>query len=272
MNRMKRFNYTFILLPFLACWLLLASCGGMKVECEGFEPSVTTKLVEKDMKLYLKEIPGAEKVNYVLCVDSTLEDGSFGYRVEENRICLIGGDELGAAHGFYTLLEELGYTFDVTGVSKPGVKKKLSQIESKMVTPKVRWRGIRQHVNFPMDISSYKIEDAKEYLNSLLRMRFNKLVIHSYPGQWYETQIGDSLALAGNFFYGNVHYMYDNERLKKNVSRNDSIFCIPGAEPLFSNPAERSRFAVAWMQKLINYAADLGFYVQYSFEPRYATI
>ena len=30
MNRMKRFNYTFILLPFLACWLLLASCGGMK--------------------------------------------------------------------------------------------------------------------------------------------------------------------------------------------------------------------------------------------------
>lgn len=67
MNRMKRFNYTFILLPFLACWLLLASCGGMKVECEGFEPSVTTKLVEKDMKLYLKEIPGAEKVNYVLC-------------------------------------------------------------------------------------------------------------------------------------------------------------------------------------------------------------
>lgn len=47
MNRMKRFNYTFILLPFLACWLLLASCGGMKVECEGFEPSVTTKLVEK---------------------------------------------------------------------------------------------------------------------------------------------------------------------------------------------------------------------------------
>ena len=108
MNRMKHFTYSLILLPFLACWLLLASCGGVKVECEGFEPSVTTKLVEKDMKRYLKEIPGAAKVDYVLCVDSTLADGSFGYRVEENRICLIGGDELGAAHGFYTLLEEIG--------------------------------------------------------------------------------------------------------------------------------------------------------------------
>lgn len=104
-----------------------------------------------------------------------------------------------------------------------------------MVTPKVRWRGIRQHVNFPMDISSYKIEDAKEYLNSLLRMRFNKLVIHSYPGQWYETQIGDSLALAGNFFYGNVHYMYDNERLKR-TCREMTAFLYTGCRtPLFQS-------------------------------------
>lgn len=252
--------------------LLFASCSDIKVKYEGLSPSASTQLVESDMKKYLSEVPRALNMNYTFCMDKSIADGSFGYQVEGNRIRLIGGDEIGITHGFYTLLEDLGYTFDVTGVSEPMTKKDISLIESRMITPKVRWRGIRQHVNFPMDISSYTIEEAKEYINSLLRMRFNKLVIHSYPGQWYETQIGDSLALAGNFFYGNVHYMYDNERLKKNVPTNDSIFCIPEVESVFSDLEKRSRFAVTWMQELINYAADLGFYVQFSFEPRLATV
>lgn len=260
------------LFSFLTCWILLVSCSDIKVNYEGFSPAASMLLVESDVKSLLNEIPGATTLNLTFRVDNSITDGSFGYEIEQNRVCLIGGDEIGTAHGFYTLLEDLGYTFDVTGVSKPVVKKEISQLKNRVVTPKVRWRGIRQHVNFPMDISSYTIKEAKEYLNSLLRMRFNKLVIHSYPGQWYETQIGDSLALAGNFFYGNVHYLYDNEGLKKNVPANDSIFCIPEVEPVFSNPSERSRFAVNWMQELINYAADLGFYVQFSFEPRLTTI
>lgn len=62
--------------------------------------------------------------------------------------------------------------------------------------------------------------------------------------------------------------MYDNEFLKEHIPANDSIFCIPAAEPLFSNPVEKSKFAVRWMQELIAYAHDLGFYIQFSFEPR----
>lgn len=271
MKYLKQKNKT-SLLSFFTCWILLTSCNSIKVKYEGFSPSTSMQLVENDMKSLLEKIPEAHTLNFMFNVDKSITDGSFGYKIEKNQVRLLGGDEIGATHGFYTLLEDLGYTFDVTGVSKPVAKKEFSKLKDKIVTPKVRWRGIRQHVNFPMDISSYTIEEAKEYLNSLLRMRFNKLVIHSYPGQWYETQINDSLALAGNFFYGNIHYMHDNAWLKKSVPANDSIFCIPKVEPLFSNPSERSRFAVNWMQELITYASDLGFYVQFSFEPRLTTI
>jgi hypothetical protein len=40
---------------------------------------------------------------------------------------------------------------------------------SEIVTPKVRQRGIRQHINFTMDVSCYPIEDAKEYIRNLAR-------------------------------------------------------------------------------------------------------
>ncbi|MGN1266119.1 MAG: hypothetical protein ACI4UL_09915, partial [Muribaculaceae bacterium] len=112
----------------------------------------------------------------------------------------------------------------------------------------------------------------KAYLRSLHRMRFNKLTVHSYPGQWYETHIGDSVAYAGHFFYGDTHYIAGNDWLKRRVASNDSIFCIPQAEKIYDDKAQRSKFAIDWMQELINYACDLGFYVQMSFEPRSSSV
>lgn len=271
---MKTNSKTLQVLLWIVCSLFMTGCRNMKVKYEGFSssPSASMRLVESDLRKYMAEVPGAANRDYLFCLDQTITDGSFGFQLKDNQVRMFGGDEIGVTHAFYTLLEELGYTFDVTGVSVPAVKKDLSLLTDKSITPKVRWRGIRQHVNFPMDISSYSINDAKEYINSLLRMRFNKIAFHSYPGQWYETQVGDSLALAGNFFYGDTHFMYDSEFLKKHISTNDSVFCIPEAEPIFTDPGKRSRFAVAWMQELVNYAADLGFYVQMSFEPRLASV
>ena len=122
----------------------------------------------------------------------------------------------------------MGYLFDLTGTSVPEHwAKAMTEPFDTLIKPDIRWRGIRQHVNFPMDISSYTLEDAKEYIDRLVRMRFNKLTIHSYPGQWYETYFGDSLSLAGNYFYGNKHVMYDNAFLQEKIKDNDSLFCIP---------------------------------------------
>lgn len=262
------------ILYFWICILCLCgiSCQDIKVNYEGFSPTEHMRLVRADMEKYMPEVPGASNVDFLFALDNEITDGSFGYRLEGKQVRLYGGDEIGVTHAFYTLMEDLGYTFDVTGVSSPVKMKNITQLADKRITPKVRWRGIRQHVNFPMDISSYSIEEAKAYIDALLRMRFNKLAIHSYPGQWYETQIGDSLALAGHFFYGDTHYMYDNDLLKQYVPSNDSVFCIPEVEPIYADPVRRSQFAVVWMQELVNYAADMGFYIQMSFEPRLTTV
>lgn len=252
--------------------LLSTSCKNIDFSYEGFTPSDPVKQASADMISCLKNISGASHYHYTFSMQPQATDGSFGYTFSQDTIYLYGGNEISLTHAAYTLLEELGCTFDLTGTSSPAKAKEIKQLKSKKITPKVRWRGIRQHVNFPMDISSYSIEEAQEYLRSLLRLRFNKLTIHSYPGQWYETHYNDSLALAGNFFYGDTHFIYDNSFLKQHIPSNDSIFCIPQAESIFADFRQRSRFAIHWMQEIVRYAKKLGFYVQMSFEPRNTTI
>ena len=216
---------------------------------------------------------GVRETNYTyrLTLNKDITDGSFGYRTKDKTIEFFAGDAMGLSNALYTLLEDLGYTFDLTGISVPETFNWAAvQEANQTITPAVRWRGIRQHVNFPMDVSSYSIEDAKKYIDCVTRLRMNKFTIHSYPGQWYETHIGDSLALAGNFFYGNKHYMYDSPLLKRFVPSNDSLFCIPKAEKLTGQA--RSTFATQWMKEFITYAKERGFYIQFSFEPRATSI
>ena len=106
-----------------------------------------------------------------------MEDGSFGYTVERSVVRFFGADAISVSHAVYTFLEDAGYVFDFYGSFAPA-EVKLDSLTGRTVRPRARYRGIRQHVNFPMDISSYPIDEAKAYLDQLLRMRFNKLSIH----------------------------------------------------------------------------------------------
>lgn len=209
--------------------------------------------------------------HYKLFLDSEISDGSFGYRRKGETIEFFAGDAMGLSNAMYTLLEDIGYTFDITGISKPdSYDFTVLKNADRRISPAVRWRGIRQHVNFPMDVSSYSIEDAKEYIDCVTRLRMNKFTIHAYPGQWYETHIGDSLSMAGNFFYGNKHYIYNNSLLKKVIPTNDSLYCIPQAEKLKGQAL--SSFTIDWMQQFMAYAKKRGFYIQLSFEPRSTSV
>ena len=235
--------------------------------------SETLKLAVADLENYVSHT-GNQINEFKFNLVDSLSNGRFGFYCDgSGKVIFRAGDEIGVTHAVYTYLEKMGYLFDLTGTSIP------KQLESNMtepfdtlIQPSIRWRGIRQHVNFPMDISSYTIEDAKEYIDRLVRMRFNKLTIHSYPEQWYETYLGDSLALAGNYFYGNKHIMYDNAFLQQKIKGNDSLFCIPEAEKLKNNPQDNSKLALSWMKDLINHAKSRGLYVQFSFEPRITSV
>jgi hypothetical protein len=204
-----------------------------------------------------------------LAIEPGLENGSFRIQVDASSapvaITLAGSDAAGTLHAAYSLLEQLGWLFDVTGPSLPrgACGGALAQSWARTIKPAVRWRGIRQHINFTMDISSYSLAEAQEYLRQLARLRFNHISFHSYPGQWHGQPPSQ---LAGSFFYGGRYEMPESSLVKPFV-RNDKIFCMPEAEKDFDNLEARSRIAMDWLRGVMAEAKRVGLRVQYSFEP-----
>jgi hypothetical protein len=210
-----------------------------------------------------------------LAVDRTMPEYSFSVRTvaasgsaREPVIELRGPTPSGVLQAAYTMLEKAGLRFDADGPIRPA-RPRLEDLLgfSRVIRPAVSRRGIRQHINFAMDISSYPVEEAKEYIRNLARLRLNTITFHSYPGQWYPSALKGEPARAGNFFYGQRHDLPDDPFLRK-VIRNRSVFCIPAIEPFYEQPEEKSRLAMAWLEEVIAEAKRVGLTVHFSMELR----
>jgi hypothetical protein len=104
-----------------------------------------------------------------------------------------GGDGSGAGGG-----EAAGARFDITGCDVSGTVR-LGRLRgmTRTIHPAVERRGVRLHINFAMDISSYPLEEAKAYIRNLARLRMNTVTFHSYPGQWYPASLEGGPMVAG---------------------------------------------------------------------------
>lgn len=174
-------------------------------------------------------------------------------------------------HAAYTMLEQVGVSFDVHEMLiLPEILLEKLRNFSQMIRPAVSRRGIRQHINFVMDISSYPVDEAKAYLRDLARLRMNYITFHSYPGQWYPYSLKKSPSLAGNFFYGQRHEIPDDP-LMKSVVRNQKVYCIPAIEPFYDQLEEKSRRAMEWLREVIREAKRVGLTVNFSMELRRRT-
>ncbi|MGI9137651.1 MAG: hypothetical protein ACR2IM_01290, partial [Sediminibacterium sp.] len=245
---------------------------------EGNVNSIKLNFATTEFSEYIKIVKYNSRVkqnhfNIKLIKNKDQQNGYFNYTINStsNQVNLVcsGEDEAAIGHALYTILENLGFQFDITGVFIPSVfKTEIFNGDKQTIIPFTRWRGIRQHVNFPMDISSYPLDEAKAYLNNLVRMRFNKIAIHSYPNLWHEVYFEDSIDYAGNFFYGRQHDIPNLQIFTNNIRFNNKIFCIPSTENNYNNIALKSKMAIHWMQCLIEYAQSIGLKVQFSIEPR----
>ncbi len=208
-----------------------------------------------------------------LRVEATLPAGAFAVRRERRgadiHVTLAGHDATCVLHAAYTMLEGAGWRFEISGPVLPAglAMDRLAEGDT-LITPAVLRRGIRQHINFVMDISSYRLEGAKEYMRNLARMRFNHITFHSYTNFWFEAALEDKPILAGGFFYGVRYDIPADGIVRQHIRDNQRVFCIPEIEPAYDDPREKSRLAVAWLAELIAESKRLGFGVQFSFEPR----
>lgn len=247
---------------------MTGSVNTFRVQCAAEHPALD--FGREELAHWLTAAGLAESANtradwcFDLQVDRAAPPGAFGHEPAGGAIRVWGADETAALHAVYTVLEAIGYRFQITGPLLP-LQPALDHLNHAVtVRPAVGVRGIRQHLNFPMDISSYPLDEALAYIRNLARLRFNHITFHSYPNQF--------LALpgqgpAGFFFYGQRHPAPQSPPFAGRV-RNRRMFCIPEIEPRFDAWEERSRQAVAWLRAVMAEARRVGLQVQLSFEPR----
>ena len=209
-------------------------------------------------------------------IDNQMAEGSFSVEHtktgRQHKISLRGSNDVAVLHAVYTFLEQAGVRFEISGPVIPA-KIDVTRLTGykETILPKVKQRGIRQHINFPMDVSSYPIDEAKEYIRNLARLRFNFIAYHSYPGQWYgELKKDGQRGEPGAFFYGQRHDIPDTEFFREKI-RNKKTYCIPSIEPYYDETVTRGKMAVAWLQQVIGESKRAGLTVRFSFESRSET-
>lgn len=185
-----------------------------------------------------------------IATDSALSRWDYALSGDDNSLTITGGSDSAKLCGVFEALGRMGVWFDISGewVTRPFDLYALRG-QSLTVRPAVQRRGIRQHINFPMDISCYRIEDALKYIDRIVQLQYNCITFHSYPGQWHGEPDGKGgFGPAGGFFYGQRYYvpaqyadMLDNRR----------IHCIPDIEADFEDEWKRDAFAKDWLRAVM---------------------
>lgn len=223
-------------------------------------------LLQAEVELSKSNESITKNYEFVLNLDKKMSPFSFKVDSKQEGIKQIvelsGPNSTCILHALYTILEHIGFQFEISGsiIKSSGIKLDKLNNYTIEIQPSVKNRGIRQHINFPMDISSYTLNDAKEYIRNVARMRFNSITFHSYNNQWIETP------LAGKFFYGERHNL-PNDTLITNHINNKKTFCIPELEPYFDQPEELSKRSIVWLQEVMKECKRVGLSIQFSFEP-----
>lgn len=235
-----------------------------KRELSGFLTQYSNHLVTEDLdaeREILLEYPGREG----------REDG-LDYRItasEEGKkklLTISGCSESGLLAGVYHVLEQMGLCFLMNGPVLNGTLDIAACDGMKEeCRPFLQHRGIRQHINFPMDISSYHIEEAKEYIRNLARMGLNSITFHSYTGQWHGYVTENHTVYAGNYFYGQRHVVPDYPVISEHVS-NRKYYCIPEVEEQLSDEKARHAFSIRWLNQLMEVCRQVGLQITMSIE------
>lgn len=196
---------------------------------------------------------------------------------DSTAIAVIGGDPQGVVYGVYRLLE-VGYGIrfylgrDAVGPRRPFHLPDLNVAER----PTVARRGLLPWHDFLCGPSGYSYEDFRRYLDQMLKMRMNTLVLHNYAGGYPGRDINEpfmSFEYRGVGYDGYLDTSVDNQRWGLATTTADTMAFRAGDlmpyDVMASDAARLTRDqpesrhntfakAKAMMRQIISYAKSRG--------------
>jgi len=297
------FHAFWAVLPILAA-LALAPTPAAAENVNGWDLTLTQtaasdqvlSFTQEELRLWLGSVqpPQPETpLQFQLTVDGSLQP--FTYAIASSAVgngravTLAGASSNETLAAAYTALEAMGYQFFISGPVYPA-SLNLAALPTtrKVYVPTVQRRGIRQHINFPMDVSSYPLDEAKQYVRNLARQRYNWITFHSYPGHWtwdryadiwaggyYHSWVDSLFHLSGTaycsgaFFYGD-HFPIPAQcsLVRDKIRFNQAIYCMPDVETNYFTVTQRGQTMNQWLAAVMNECKRVGMKVQFSTEIR----
>ena len=181
---------------------------------------------------------------------------------------LAGRTPAALLHSVYHFLERLGYVFTATGPVAPCAPAAWPAPFSLRTSPVIAQRGIRQHLNFPMDITCLPLEQAREYVRNLARLKLNVLALHLYPNQgWLHLDHGGyrvGVDPEVTLYYSQRHPVCSEPAVRAR-SANREVWFIPELEGVYRTAQQREGLR-AWLRGVIQTARECGLTVSASVE------
>ena len=187
-------------------------------------------------------------------------------------VAVTGGSPQAVLWAAYELLEHLGVVFEFSGEILPTNTgpPNLSGIDIRR-SPSIAERGLRLHLNFPMDQSAYSLPDFLTWVDRIARMKYNYLMLHFYAAHpWLHFKYRDAETRTGTFFVGSYMFggRYDlpPDMIGRELIHNQARFFPPEMEGMQQGPA-LYRKTQERIRAVIDRAHARGIKVALSFEP-----
>ncbi len=187
-------------------------------------------------------------------------------------VAVVGGSPKAVLWAAYALLERLGVVFEFSGEIIPARQASvaLDGIDIRR-SPSIEERGLRLHLNFPMDQSAYSLPDFLQWVDRMARMKYNYVMLHMYSAHpWFYFKYKDAETRTGTFFVGSHMFggRYDlpPDMVARDKIANTSQFFPPEFEGM-SQGVDLYRRTEERMRAVIDHCHARGIKVAMSFEP-----
>jgi hypothetical protein len=218
-----------------------------------------------------KRTPGRQAafIETIPLPDGPNADQGYTIRSAAGSIYVVGQTGQGVLYGVYALLEQYGAYFQISGERLPERKPFEHRQFDIRQSPVFKYRGLLPWDNFACGMSGYSLEDYKKLIDRAVRMKFNMLQFHFYPGYAFFTETWNGKPVDPKCIGEPVDTFPTNGSVGESAFKGEAVF---GAKPYVNNagnPRAQAEAVQAMMRQVIDYAHIHGMKTCVGFELMY---
>lgn len=186
-------------------------------------------------------------------------DQGYALKTISNTIYCAAASDKGLASGIYDLLEQYGAYFQISSEALPAQSAFTMHNINKSLAPVFKFRGLLPWDNFLGGMSGWNEADYKLFIDRMVRMKFNIIQFHFYPGLAYYNEVYSDGSKVNPWFIADwANYFTPSQMIGSQAFGSMSYF---GNKEFYDNngtPLNQAAACQAMLKRVMDYAQSRG--------------